>query len=245
MSVERQPGAPSGPRGGGVANPGLLRWPFPVRFTLFLGIAPLASYLLRATGLGWGQAVLAGFDVAALIYIASLGGLRRERDLALIRAHARDNDTSRLGILLITGLMMVVIITAVTIDLPQARKLSGAAHGWSLALVLCSLVVAWLFANVTMALHYAHMYYSGGLEGGLNFPQRDSEKGDPGDGTGPVQPRFDEFLYFALTIGMAFATSDVELADSDIRWVVTLHSIAAFFYNLIVLAFTVNVTAGG
>jgi len=57
-------------------------------------------------------------------------------------------------------------------------------------------------------------------------------------------PCFWDFAYFATTIGMAFATSDVEITRADIRRIATLHGVIAFFYNLIVLAFTINVTAG-
>ena len=57
-------------------------------------------------------------------------------------------------------------------------------------------------------------------------------------------PTFWDFAYFATAVGMAFAVSDVEVTQGGIRRIVTLHGIAAFFYNLIVLAFTINVTAG-
>jgi uncharacterized membrane protein len=43
---------------------------------------------------------------------------------------------------------------------------------------------------------------------------------------------------------MAFATSDVEICRSDMRRIALIHCILAFFYNLLVLAFTINVTAG-
>lgn len=43
---------------------------------------------------------------------------------------------------------------------------------------------------------------------------------------------------------MAFATSDVEITTQRMRRVATVHGALAFFYNLIVLAFTINVTAG-
>jgi uncharacterized membrane protein len=46
-------------------------------------------------------------------------------------------------------------------------------------------------------------------------------------------------------MGMAFATSDVAITEPRIRRFATLHGAAAFFYNLIVLAFTINVTASG
>ena len=48
----------------------------------------------------------------------------------------------------------------------------------------------------------------------------------------------------AIAVGMAFATADIEIARADIRRLAMVHAAAAFFYNLIVLAFTINVTAG-
>jgi uncharacterized membrane protein len=44
---------------------------------------------------------------------------------------------------------------------------------------------------------------------------------------------------------MAFATSDVEVTSQSIRKVVTFHCLAAFAFNIGVLAFTVNLLASG
>jgi uncharacterized membrane protein len=154
-----------------------------------------------------------------------------------MRRHARENDTNRLGVLAITSLLMVVIVTALFVDLPHARAAQGWAKGAGLGMILGSLVVAWLFSNLVYALHYAHLYYRDEGEGGLNFPESH-------EGTPAPPPCFWDFAYFAMTIGMAFATSDVEITRGDIRRIATLHGVAAFFYNLIVLAFTINVTAG-
>ena len=49
------------------------------------------------------------------------------------------------------------------------------------------------------------------------------------------------FVYFAFTCGMAFATSDVQITSQHIRKVVTVHCLAAFAFNIGVLAFTINV----
>lgn len=40
---------------------------------------------------------------------------------------------------------------------------------------------------------------------------------------------------------MTFQTSDVTISDGRIRRVVTLHCLAAFIFNLGVIAFTINV----
>ena len=212
------------------------RWLFPPRFMLFLAVLPLATLLLHHFVGRWGQSVLGGFDVAALVFLASLWSLGRDHTPEQMRDHAQANDTGRLGMLILTSLVMLVIVTAVAIELPQARHETGLIKAGLLALVLTSLVIAWLFSNLIFALHYAHMYYRGTAEGGLNFP-RHGEKDHC--------PDYWDFAYFALTVGMAFATADIEIARSDIRRIAMVHATAAFFYNLIVLAFTINVTAGG
>lgn len=223
-----------------------MRWPFPARFVWFLGALAIAVAALSPLVSRWGQAVLGGFDLAALAFIVSLWPLTGDNSPAQMRAHARANDTGRLGMLVITTLVMVVILTAVTVELPGARHEAGLAHTIALALVLISLVVAWLFSNVIFALHYTHLYYRENSAGGLNFPKPDDDTVcEPVDGDTPESgPDYLDFVYFALTIGMAFATADISIPGRAVRRTAIVHAIIAFFYNLIVLAFTINVTAG-
>ena len=63
---------------------------------------------------------------------------------------------------------------------------------------------------------------------GLDFP-------------GTPEPNYWDFVYFSFTCGMAFATSDVAISDQHIRRIVTVHCLAAFAFNIGVLAFTINV----
>ena len=44
---------------------------------------------------------------------------------------------------------------------------------------------------------------------------------------------------------MTFQTSDVTLNDRRFRRIVTLHCLAAFVFNLGIVAFTINVLGGG
>ncbi len=224
------------------------RWPLPPRFMLFLLTSAISTAALMPLVSRWGQAVLGGFDLAALAFIMSLWPLTRDHTPAQMRAKARINDTGRLGVLIITSLVVVVILTAVTVELPGARNEKALAHTMALALVLISLVMAWLFANLIFALHYAHLYYRDNSEGGINFPKPDNATSD-----GPMKreapdaeagPDYLDFVYFSLTVGMAFATADISIAGRAFRRTVIVHAMTAFFYNLIVLAFTINVTAG-
>jgi len=226
------------------------RWPFPPRFVLFLVALPLAIAALAPLVARWGQAVLGGFYLAALVFIVSLWPLTRDHTITEMRAHARANDTGRVGMLIITSLMVIVILTAVTVELPDARHETGITHAIALALVLVSLVMAWLYSNLIVALHYAHLYYREVGEGGLSFPRSEADSLDSDGGNSDDDksgdesgPDYIDFVYFALTIGMAFATADVSIPGRAIRRTAIVHATAAFFYNLIVLAFTINVTA--
>lgn len=216
----------------------------PPRFLFAIIGIPLIAAGFAALSFRHGQALLCGFDLAALGFLASLWPLTRDTSREQMQAHARTYDAGRIGVLVITGLLMLVIVTAVVIDLPEARKQGGIAKWLSLGLVLISLVIAWLFSNVVYALHYAHMFYRTDGHGGLNFPEMREPGEDKGEGRDCDCPDYWDFLYFSATMGMAFATSDVEICRADMRRIALIHSMLAFFYNLLVLAFTINVTAG-
>jgi hypothetical protein len=82
--------------------------------------------------------------------------------------------------------------------------------------------------------NYAHLYYDqveAGDAGGILFPE----------GGKPV---FADFVYFAFVIGMTCQTADLDIASRQIRRVVTLQGLFAFFFNLGVLAMTMNVLSG-
>lgn len=202
---------------------------FPWRYGMFLvlmgSMAPFAL-LLR-----WHEAVMAGFDVAALAFILSVWPLL-DADPQSMRRKAADNDANRELMLLLTGIVSVVVLVAVGVAVSQHGGPSVAA----IALLLATLALAWLFSNLIYAMHYAHIFYlsdgKGGDSGGLDFPQ----KGEPG---------YWDFLYFAFTLGMTFQTSDTGLTTTRMRQVVLFHCLAAFVFNLGILAFTINVLGGG
>lgn len=58
---------------------------------------------------------------------------------------------------------------------------------------------------------------------------------------GDREPDYADFCHFAFTLGVALQTADVCITSPHIRRVVTVHCVAAFFFNLGVLALTVNV----
>jgi uncharacterized membrane protein len=122
---------------------------------------------------------------------------------------------------------MLVILTSV------AKELQGKTDIAATVLVIVTLVLAWLFSNTVYALHYAHLFYSdcdddGQDSGGLDFPKC-------------AEPDYWDFLYFSFTLGMTFQTSDVEISSRRMRRVSLGQCLAAFVFNIGVLAFTINV----
>jgi uncharacterized membrane protein len=202
----------------------------PPRFLAFLAIFFVISGTSAAAEMDWRHALMTGFDLAGLAFLAScltfLGPATPER----MREEAERNDANRVLMLVITSLVMLVVLVTVAAELGS----SGAPHLRG-AFVVGTLAITWLFSNTVFALHYAHLYY-GSDDGeqhrrGLEF-------------SGPGEPDYGDFLYFSVTLGMTFQTSDVAIVSRTFRRFATFHCLAAFVYNLGVLAFTISVLSG-
>ncbi|MFL6722083.1 MAG: DUF1345 domain-containing protein [Sphingomonas sp.] len=201
----------------------------PPRFLAFIGILLLGTPAAALWVDNWWLGMMAGFDVAALAFLISCGPLLSTREEAEIRRHAAENDANRIGLLVITGTVMAVLLVAIAAEV-VGRNPEPATRG----LIILTLILAWLFSNMVYALHYAHLAYTSASSDcdGFEFP-------------GTPQPTYWDFVYFAFTCGMAFATSDVQITKEHVRKVVTFHSLAAFGYNIGVIAFSINLLASG
>ncbi|MBV9932378.1 MAG: DUF1345 domain-containing protein [Alphaproteobacteria bacterium] len=199
----------------------------PVRFLVFLALL-VPGGAFAGVEWGWRTGVMSGFDVASAVFLVSLWPLFGT-DIPGIRARAAANDANRALLLVVTGIVMLTVLTAVGAELQKGEPPSGPMK----AAIVATLALAWLFSNMVYALHYAHLFYSrdrkaGGDVGGLDF-----------SGTG--KPSYSDFVYFAFTLGMTFQTSDTGVTTPGMRRIVTCHCFAAFVFNLGVLAFTINV----
>jgi uncharacterized membrane protein len=206
----------------------------PPRFIAFV-VLLIAGLPILQPMFGWRQGTMASFDIAAAVFLISLTPLLRTPHAREMRAQASRNDANRALLLAITGAVMLVVLVAVGSELIE----KGSPKGLQVALIITTLLLSWLFTNIVYALHYAHMFYSQeagdeGCEdiGGLDFPSTE-------------EPNYWDFLYFSLTLGMTFQTSDVEMTTTPVRIVATFHCFAAFIFNLGVLAFTINTLGGG
>jgi uncharacterized membrane protein len=205
------------------------------KFGLFVAILAVGAVIATLAVMRLGQdslpdagfkGFMIGFDLAALFFLLASAHLLRVADPAVIRQHAAGNDANRTTLLVITVVISAAILGAVAME-----TVGGDAPGAKTKLlIIATLAIAWLFANSIYALHYAHLYYAA-PDGGLDFKEE-------------APPGYAEFVYFAFTLGMTFQTSDVDIADKRIRNVVTIQCLAAFVFNLGILAFTINVLGG-
>jgi len=196
-------------------------WRFLMFFVLFgLGLA------VGLPTLGWSKGLLVGFDVAALVYLGSLVPAFRYQ-AEKMRKVAAQNDANRVVLLGLSFLLTAVILAAVVAELGQSGL-----NVFDKSLVAASMVLVWTFGNAVYTLHYTHLFYTaddGGSDcAGLDFPAT-------------KEPVLSDFCYFAFTIGAALQTSDVVISSPNIRKVVTAHTVVSFFFNLGVLALTINV----
>jgi uncharacterized membrane protein len=201
----------------------------PPRFILFV-LLFIAGVAAGVSLLNWRHGLMAGFDLAAFVFLVSLMPVFLKSDAQSIRILSARNDANRAVLLGITAAVLMVILVTVAAELADQKAAGG---GWSKALVIATLALAWLFSNIVYALHYAHLYYSkdaksGGDIGGIDFP-------------GTPEPDYSDFVYFSFTLGMTFQTSDSNLTNGSMRSVVVFHCFAGFVYNIGVLAFTINV----
>lgn len=201
----------------------------PPRFIAFVLLSAIA-FAVVSNFADWSRAALIGFDVGAAEFLLSCIPLLGH-EAARMRDAAQRNDANRVILLGITSVVCVVILVAIAVELTNKDKMDALA----IVLIVGTLLIAWLFSNLVYALHYAHLFYSpkggGGDSAGIDFP-------------GGGDPDYWDFIYFAFTLGMTFQTSDVEISTRPIRRVVIVHCLAAFIFNIGVLAFTINILGG-
>jgi uncharacterized membrane protein len=146
-----------------------------------------------------------------------------------MRSQAQAIDTGRWSVLLGGVLLSGVVLGALSMELHAARTGGVLALGVG----VLSVVLSWLFLNVMFAVHYAHGYYGdfGEQHAGLEFPHT-------------PDPDYWDFAYFSIVIGMTFQVSDVQITSNYLRRVALMHSVIAFFFNVFIIAITVNIVAG-
>lgn len=197
-------------------------------------LAFLATLILVGAGarlwLTLEEAAVLGFDVAALLFIGIALPAWASEDAEGFRLRAAREDAGMVLLVVTAAVVIAAILIALVSLIRERQKLDA----FDFAIVLGTLVLAWVLSNLVYVYHYANLYFSEADRVGrppIVFPD-------------PEPPVFSDFVYFSFVIGMTCQTADLDIASRRIRKVVTLQGVYAFFFNLGVLALTINVLAG-
>lgn len=177
---------------------------------------------------------LIAWDVAVAAYLIAVWVQTRRLTAKNMAAHAAETEDGKYFVLFVSLAAVAASITAIVLELQQ-RLPPGLEKNLQVALVFATVALSWLFVHTSFAKHYAHDYFGpaeeSGIRKGLIFPGDDA-------------PDFGDFFHFALVIGVANQTADVQIAAKSIRRIVTLHGVVAFLFNTVILALTINLAAG-
>jgi len=208
-------------------------WPFHVarrrpHFSTAVAIFVVLAATMTGAGFDLARGMLIAFDVSAAFFLAGVAWMFAHSPVAMIRARVATQDAGRWGVLASSIVITSVAIVSLSIELGAGQS------GGVLEVLLAgaSLALSWLFLNTMFGLHYAHEYYMNEKGVALEFPE------------GAEEPDYWDFMYFAFVLGMTFQVSDVQIQRQSVRRVALAHGIIAFFFDVFLLALSVNVVAG-
>ncbi|MEJ8859269.1 DUF1345 domain-containing protein [Variovorax robiniae] len=196
-----------------------------------VAVALIPSPLINGMARG-----LLGWVVGVAVYLALAWWLAHSFDAQQTRERAQSLDQPNL-ILLLTMLTVIAFsVAAIAMLLQQVKLLAGLERGAHIVLAMVALAESWLMIHTIYAFHYAHRYYQQEKtrkpdNHGLDFP-----------GTAP--PDYADFMYYSYVIGMTSQVSDVQILSPAMRRITLIHSVLSFAFNMLVLAFSVNVVVG-
>lgn len=209
---------------------------FRLHWTLLVALAvAVVVGLLTPDHWRWPTRAASGWDAGvALFLIISTIKMFRTRSTDQIRRRAAEMDDAGSAVL---PLSLLAAIASIVIVVGEAATAAPSHAGTTAALVLTTVALSWCFIHLIFAQHYAHGFYGPGetatggkskkQRGGLIFP-------------GETEPDYWDFLHFALIIGVASQTADIQIADRRLRRISSIHSVTAFVFNTVIVALGVN-----
>lgn len=189
----------------------------------------LVVAVVTALTVGPRWAASVGWAAACAVYVVTAFPLLRADADRTARWAAREDPQRTASDLLLVGASAASVV-AILVVLSTARGLHGTAQDLAAALGVVSVLLSWLLVQTLFTLRYAELYYSG-TPGGVDFNQ-------------PEPPRYTDFAYFAITVGMTYQVSDTTITSSTIRATTLRHALLSFFFGTVVIASVINLVAG-
>ena len=211
------------------------------RLFVAIGLGLVAGLFLPAD---WSRSLrlIVGWDVTAGLYLALAWTMILRADPGRIRSVARIDDDGRWVILILCAIAATTSLGAILSQLGDYKDLAADVKPYHLALGVFTILVSWFFLHTVFTLHYAHEFYGATPD---DDPTTDLEK-ERGGFAFPGEAKawnYMDFAYYAFTIGMTAQTSDIAVTTTGMRRLTLAHAILTFFYNTVILAFSVNIAA--
>jgi uncharacterized membrane protein len=192
----------------------------------------VVSFLVIPTGLSLITRMLISWNCGVALFLVTISIWMRRLTHEQISAHYVEEDPSAPVILVVST--AAALLSVIAIVEPLAALHHG-GHGGQLirfALAPITLINSWLLVPTMFTMHYADMFYSApAKDRPLSFPKTE-------------MPVFWDFAYFSFTISAACQTADVATTNVSIRRVVIFHELVSFAFNVAILGFAINITAG-
>lgn len=188
--------------------------------------AAVVAALVTAWFAAWPFALVAGWAVAAASFTGWAWMAIWPMDATDTRAHATREDPSRTTTDLLLLAATMVSLIDVGYVLVRASHSHGSTRVWLAGLALISVALSWLVVHTLFTLRYALVYYRG-TPGGIDFNQSDP-------------PRYSDFAYLAMSIGMTYQVSDTDLTTHPMRATALRHALLSFLFGSVILGTTIN-----
>jgi uncharacterized membrane protein len=174
-------------------------------------------------------AVLAGWDVAVVIYLVWVFIAVWRLDPATTGRLAKREDPSSAVAELVVLAAGTAMLVAVGFALVRAGQATGGMKAMLVTLGLVSVVLSWTLVHTVYALRYARAYYSEPV-GGIEFNETEP-------------PTYTDFAYFAFTVGMTFQVADTNITSKAIRRITLHHALLSYLFGAVLLGLVINVVA--
>lgn len=149
----------------------------------------------------------------------------------LYKRYKEEDETA--AVILVTVICAALLsLAAIVLLLSTVKQVAGFERAMHVSLAALTVATSWTLVPTMFTLHFTDEYYSASDDDRpLLFPETH-------------RPVFWDFAYFSFTISVACQTADVATANTAIRRVVLAQSLIAFVFNLFILGFAVNISAG-
>jgi uncharacterized membrane protein len=193
-------------------------------------LAGIGAGALVALPGSWQLGTLAGWDVAAGVYVAWTWATIWRRDPAATARLALREDPGRATADALLLVASVASTLAVVLAITAGRTGGSGTRDLHAGLAVASVALSWTVVQTVFTSHYARLYYSHPA-GGIDFNQE-------------PRPRYSDFAYLAFTIGMTFQVSDTALQTSALRATALRQALLSYLLGAVILATTINLVAG-